>query len=187
MRLRSKVTLFVSSFLGLVLLFNLVKYHNRTITEATSPILKGEEHEKIIVDTRTKTVTVVTKSDDTKTNTSQQQVKVLSEGERQAVITEDNQGHLSVYSPKWGYVFEPGECIFYSDTFRIGLDTQWFYWQRYGVITGLGINFNNNQRRNIDGFIAVSYNLPFETFSNTSIYTGYSFKQQLVVGGRVKF
>lgn len=178
MRFRYKALILVGLFLGLIGLLSHIRNASRKLNEAVSPILKDNEKEKIVVDTQSKTVTVVSRD-------GNKQVVNITEGTRNAVITEDNQGHLSVWSPTHGFVFEPGISVFTSDRFRVGGDVQWYYWRSYGVLTGVGVNLNG--KKDFDEYIAVSYNLPFHVVSDISIFTGYSVHKNLVFGLRDKF
>lgn len=146
--------------------------------------LKEGEHAKVIINSNTKTITTVSKRNG---SSNSKETKVIKkEGLRYASITVDDTGNVTVTAPTHGFVAEPGFTLFVSDKPRMGIDCQLYYWKRWGVGFGTGINIGD-EPRTIDAFGAVYYNFPFEIISNTSIFVGYSIRKQPVVGLRIKF
>ena len=175
MKLRYKSLLVIGLLLGLVGLLHHLRTQQNRDKEATSPTLKVNEKEKVIINNQTHTVTVVTP-----TGTK------VTEGSRHTVVTITKDNEIQVYSPQSGFIFEPGITQFHSDYFRVGVDVQWYYFRRWGLLTGGGIDVNHTSRT-FDFYQAVGYTLPFETFSNTTLFVGYSMNRQVVPGVRLKF
>lgn len=142
-----------------------------------SNTLAPDEKEKVSIDNNTKVIRITKR--DKQGNVKQ---SVVGDGGRKAEIVINKDGTVSVTSQTHGFIFEPGISAFVSDKPRIGLDVQWAYWHRWSLSFGAG-----TEGRTIDGYGAVNYLLPFNSFSNTSVFAGYSARKQIVLGIRVKF
>ena len=146
----------------------------------TIPELTTNQKEKVIIDTRTKKVTIIKKKIE---NGKIVQTVDELEGSRDAVITvNENNNEIQVYAPQYGWTFEPGIGICKTETdTRVVLDSQILYYKSLGINTG--ISYNKNMR----GYIAISFNLPYKLFSNTSAFMGYDTGHSLILGTRLKF
>lgn len=166
--------------------------HRRQVTDAVqyAPVLKGNEREKIIVDSRAGTVRIVGRnpvgrtlhpSGDTGQETGDQTVTDVS-GVRKVAITIDKNGAVEVYAPNKGVIFEPGIATFYSeDRFRLGLDAQVLYWNKWGVNVGVGSTLQAPY--SVKAYVAGSYNF----YGNTSVFAGITQSKEVGFGLRVRF
>jgi hypothetical protein len=153
----------------------------------TSPVLKDNEKQKIIVDTRRKTIQVVRRVGTVKQpGASIPQVTETTRGVRKVVVTETDDGEITVTAITKGFVFEPGLALYYSDRARLGLDVQIAYWHSYGLVLGAGVNLGE-EPRTVRAHVAVSRTLPLNLFSNTSVFIGVDNKKDVVGGLRITF
>jgi hypothetical protein len=153
----------------------------------TTPVLKENEKQKVIVDTRRKTVSVVRRIGTPKNpGAVVPQVERTTRGVRKVVVTETNDGEITVTAITKGFVCEPGLALYYSDRARLGLDVQIAYWHSYGLVLGAGVNLGE-EPRNIRAHVAVSRTLPLNLFSNTSVFVGVDNKKDVVGGLRIQF
>lgn len=156
-----------------------------------APVLKENEREKIIVDTRAGTIRTVARNvgdgkgirhnGSSGYQTGEQTVTDIS-GVRKVAVTIDKNGNVEVYAPSKGVIFEPGLTAFYSeDRFRLGLDAQVFYWKRWGVNVGIGSTVQAPY--SVKAYVAGSYNF----YGNTSIFAGITQSKEIGFGVRVRF
>ncbi len=103
-------------------------------------------------------------------------------------IVVDNDGMVRVHVKTFGVGIQPGiGAGIVGDRLMLTLDTRWVYWRRLGLHTGTGIDFNKSHTL-LNPYFALSYALPFDVVSNTSIYVGKRMlKSELVLGLRVAF
>jgi len=164
-----------SAIVGILLAF-LVAHscYRRKIEKA--PLKEGGR--KIIIDTRSRTLTIETPEG-----------KQRKHGVRKIVITEDKEGHSSVLAPTWGLTFEPGFSGFVAyGSPNVGLDLQWLYWKQFGLSTGTGIYKKEDESLGISFYpLAINYNLPFLFTPNTNIFVGIDSNYQPIGGFSVKW
>lgn len=170
--------------------FIFTKCHKKAVqTEQalTAPVLKDNEKEKIIVDTKRKTISVVRRVGTAKNPSAVvPQVVTKTEGVRKVVVTEETDGTIVVTPITHGFVFEPGIALYYSDRARLGLDVQFAYWHEYGLLLGAGVNMGA-EPRTIRAHIALSRTLPLNLLSNTSVFIGVDNKKDVTAGLRIAF
>lgn len=166
------------------------KRQNRDAIEF-APVLKENEREKIVIDSRAGTVKRVVRRDQknsadanggSKGQESSEQIVTDISGVRKVAVTIDKDGNVSVYAPTSGVIFEPGLAAFYSDDkFRLGLDAQVFYWRKWGVNIGAGSTLEKPYT--LKAYIAGSYNV----WSNTSLFVGITHTKEAGFGLRIRF
>ncbi len=153
----------------------------------TSPVLKENEKQKIIVDTKHRTVSVVRRvGSPSRPGDTIPQVTKTTEGVREVVVTETDDGEITVTAITAGFICEPGLSLYYSDRARLGLDVQVAYWHSYGLLLGAGVNLGEGPRT-IRAHVAVSRTLPLNLFRNTSVFVGVDNKKDVVGGLRISF
>jgi len=76
-----------------------------------------------------------------------------------------------------------GGSVLFADKLRVGVDCEFFYWNRVGVLAGLG--FSSNPL--LAGYLGVSYQLDQIKLNNTSVWAGYTSTRNIAVGLRVSF
>jgi hypothetical protein len=189
--MRNKIGLYLE--IGLFLMLSawiFTKCHKAETTKEqvlTAPVLKDNEKEKIIIDTRRKTVSVVTRIGTPKNpGATVPQVVKKTEGVRKVVVTETDDGQIIVTPIDKGFIFEPGVAIYYSDRARLGLDVQVAYWHSYGLVLGAGVNMGN-EPRTIRAHVAISRSIPLNLLSNTSVFVGVDNKKDITAGLRIAF
>ena len=164
------------------LTFGLVKFCDRPRVAPTEPgkLAPGERER---VEVNGKRVTVI-RADKTTTTFAPGKVKVS--------IGKD--GKATVTVQKAGLAHEPGLGVAFTDgQLKMSLDAKLAYYHSMGFHLGLTMGYHDVQSwRDAVGLFrplgAVSYNLPFDSFVNTSLYAGTELcPQRFVVGLRLAF
>ena len=169
----------IAVILFIFLLISLWPYY-RTYTrkkEASNytVALTPEQQERLIIEGSD--VTHVTRSKD--------EVKVKTYPKvRKMSVTVSTGGNVTVYTRRWGLIFEPGISVAMRDQAFIGLDVQWFYMNRSGFTAGVGVE---SRLKKYNFYGAYSYNLPFKVFDNTSIFIGLNQDLRATAGIRLGF
>lgn len=124
-------------------------------TAITSPVLKPDDKEKIIIDPIKHTVTRITNKGTTVTNLP----------DRPVSITEGKDGLITIHSRTWGKELRPfiGAGVDLSPAARLHLGADLFYWHKLDL--GLGVGVNPVAIKNTTLNLNVSYNF----YNNTSI------------------
>ena len=145
---------------------------------AIAPVLTETEKAKFIIDTRKRKITIVRRKGD-------KQVIETITGIRDASMTVTKDGEVKTYAPTKGFVFEPGLSIgMDNQDVLLGLDAQFFYWRRLGLIGGVSAPPHSGLRiKDLRAHIALGYDL----ISNTSVYIGYNIKGSIQAGCRLRF
>lgn len=156
-----------------------LQYRMRHEEILTSPVLKDDEKQKIIIDTNKKKVTLVRRDKD-------KQIVDVKEGARKIVVVEDKDGNINVTAITKGFCFEPGLTLYYSDRARLGLDAQVAYYKQWGVLLGAGVNMGD-EPRTVRLHVGVNYALPLNFLENTSVFAGIDHRKDATVGLRIKF
>jgi hypothetical protein len=168
----------IVTVLGLVLLI-LWHFHKPKYTPDELS-LNPNEVAKVIVDTRQKRIAEVRRIKGIPT--------VVNEhtGIRKAEITVTKEGKVNVKSPIIGFTFEPGLVVGVANSFRVGLDAQFAYWNQFGIFSGITVapEFGKYQ---VGAHLAVGMNLPFSLTPNTSVFVGYDTRARLIAGLRTAF
>lgn len=112
--------------------------------------------------------------------------KVYS-GVRKAVFTQDLDGEIDMYIPTRGWTFEPGMTLVAGSGTHLGIDLQWAYWRRWGLVTGITVNAINRTFNTVRAHAGVSYNIPNKFFPNTSFWGGVDTSGDPVLGIRTRF
>jgi hypothetical protein len=170
-------------FIGLFLLVCGLWYAEHQLKRdeiINAPVLKENEKVKVIIDPNTKTVKEVRRDKNGK------QIIKQTSGGRNTVIVVDDKCNVTVQTRTKGLIFEPGLTLGYTERARWGLDVQFFFWNRFGLNTGVTAALQGNTVYP-RAFIGALYTLPFNVVSNTSIVAGMDNKLDLFVGARIKF
>lgn len=126
-------------------------------------------------------ITVVTRNPDGTNNVSTKYVP-----EHATVVLKKN-GDVVFDVKTFGFEAEPG--IGAAGTTlgaALTLDLQFFYYKRTALTAGLGIQMASKPK--VMPFAAVSYRLPWDVVSNTSLIAGYApLQKSPVLGLRVRF
>ena len=133
--------------------------------------LKQDEKQKVVIDTKKRTVAVVTKDG----------VKV-KRGVRHAEVIEKKDGQTVVVAKEYGLCFEPGVGLGLGNGLGIVGDVQFAYLKDFGAFAGVAYYPRNH---NVRGHLGLGYNLPF--LSNTSVYIAVDTNKSPVVVLSVKF
>lgn len=106
---------------------------------------------------------------------------------RRAQVTEKVDGTLDIEVPNKGWVLEPGLTIASADGLRFGLDTQFAYWKRWGLLAGFTIPTEGRTINRLRLHTGISYSPTNKWFPNTSIYGGIDTNASPIVGVRTRF
>jgi hypothetical protein len=170
----------------------------RPTTGTTNEALTQKEIDKgtvakVTIDQRRKTITTskVVKAPaksmgDLREEAGEPTVRTTTERfERRAVITQDVEGNLHVYAPKSGAICEGGLLAGYRGDFPVlGIDGQLLYYKAWGL--NVGVNALVRGRMLPRAYVGVSYALPIEALSNTSVLVGIDTSKEVVLGLRVR-
>jgi hypothetical protein len=98
---------------------------------------------------------------------------------------QDVEGNLHVYAPKSGAICEGGLLAGYRGDFPVlGIDGQLLYYKAWGL--NVGVNALVRGRMLPRAYVGVSYALPIEALSNTSVLVGIDTSKEVVLGLRVR-
>lgn len=105
-------------------------------------------------------------------------------------IVVNKDGSLRVISRQYGLTLEPGIAIAFEDSKVMpAIDVKLAYYMRLGLNTGMG--FLVNEKVTLSTFrpyVSVSYALPFNAASNTSLFVGHSLvSDQWMTGLGIRF
>lgn len=95
-------------------------------------------------------------------------------------------GHIETKFKNKGFGLEPGIVATAGDGLRLGLDLEWVYWRRWGIVTGATMPVRQRSLDNLRGHVGVSYDLPSRWLSNTSIYGGVDSDRTPTMGLRTR-
>jgi len=95
-------------------------------------------------------------------------------------------GHVEIKAKNKGLGLEPGIVATAGDGLRLGLDLEWLYWRRWGIITGITYPVARRSLDRVRGHTGISYDLPSKWLSNTSLYGGIDSTKTPTVGFRTK-
>ena len=158
---------------------------NRKIKQITDSNLTKEEQVAIIVNPNTGTVTTVRRNRKNKKETTQ--VEKPIDGAREIRIGVSPEGRVKVIARSKGFIFEPGIGVGFDGDALISLDTQFYFYRRWGVLGGVSVPMASIRANKLSLYAAASYQLPFKMLSNTSVYAGYNTDKEIQVGARVRF
>lgn len=108
-------------------------------------------------------------------------------GVRKAIFTENLDGKIDMIVPTRGWTFEPGITLGAGEGMRLGVDVQWAYWKRWGLIAGITIPPLTRTLTTIRGHTGVSYNFHNKFFPGTSFWGGVDTSGDPVFGVRTRF
>lgn len=161
---------------------------NRDPKPDMSIVLNNDDQAKVSVNGNK--VTVVRRNPDGTTKTETKHVP------ENAVVTYKKNGEVEINVKQYGWKVQPGiGAIASAEGLALSLDVRLAYWRRMGLNVGTGIRLgvdassvNNAVKNSIRPFVALSYQLPFDRLSNTSVLLGYQpVQSQVCFGVRVKF
>lgn len=128
-------------------------------------VLPPDVREKIIVDPRRKKITVITP----------ERTDELFLPDRPTAIIIPHKGPIRVERRTWGFEMAPFASLVVTDTLRAGVGIDGFYWNKFNIGSGIGLNVPNmfgdksgvsiKSILDVRFFTQVSYNV----YSNTSI------------------
>jgi hypothetical protein len=173
------IALIAIAIIGLSKLIDKWRRDERT---ATNPVLTQTEKSKVIIDSRSKKVTIVKRKGD-------KQVTKEVIGARKISVTLGKDGKLNVYARNKGFVFEPGVALGIDEKDSLlGLDAQFFYWNRLGLLSGMSAPPRDGLRiEDLRVHAGVCYVLDQLKMPNTSLFMGYNTKRRITLGARVSF
>lgn len=108
----------------------------------------------------------------------------VADGARDISLEVLKDGTTRVTARTRGFIFEPNVAIWASDSPRVGVDTNLYFYRRFSLSLGFGCSLRDG--KTWEGYGGVSYTLPIESFSNTSLFAGYGTRGP-VAGIKIKF
>ena len=102
--------------------------------------------------------------------------------EGQAVVDVKKAGKPVVTVTNKGLTHKFGAEIFFADRLRVGGDCELAYWNRFGVLVGVGVASSPL----LVGHISGSYQLDQLHLNNTSLFVGYSTARVVTFGVSVR-
>lgn len=158
---------------------------HRKVKQITDTNLTKDEQVAIIVNPNTGAVTTVRRNRKNKKETTQ--VETPIDGSRDIRIGVSPEGRVKLFARTKGFIFEPGVGIGFDGDALISLDTQFYFYHRWGVLGGVSIPMSQMRANKLRLFVGANYQLPFKAFRNTSAYVGYNTNKDIQVGLRVRF
>lgn len=95
-------------------------------------------------------------------------------------------GRIEIDYKNKGFGLEPGLVATTGDGLRLGVDVEYAYWKRYGLLAGVTMPVSRMSLDRLRGHLGVSYDLPSKWFSNTSLYGGIDTNKNPAFGIRTK-
>jgi hypothetical protein len=153
-----------------------------------TPGIKLEEKDQAKVFVEKNKITVVKRNVDGSTSTTTKFVP------KNGTVTVGKDGSVDINVRQFGWSADPGVgAIVSSEGLSLSLDLQVIYWKRMGLNVGSGFRSTSSKDANdfikeaFRPFVGVSYRLPWNIVSNTSVLTGYEpLQKQLCFGIRVQ-
>jgi hypothetical protein len=108
-------------------------------------------------------------------------------GVKKAKLTKFEDGEIKVDVKNKGFGLEPGFVMTAGDGLRLGLDVEYAYWKRWGLLAGATYPVNGRSLDRLRGHLGVGYDLPSRWLSNTSIWGGIDTGRNPALGFRTKF
>jgi hypothetical protein len=166
----------------------LISRCNRDPKPSQNLTLSDKDQAKVLIEKNK--VSVATRNPDGST-------KVISKYvPKHATITVEKDGTVDVNVQQFGFSADPGlGAIATSEGLSLSLDLQVMYWRRMGLNVGTGLrlgasvkNANEFMTNVVRPFVAVSYRLPWDVVSNTSVLAGYEpLHKNICAGLRIQF
>jgi len=145
--------------------------------DAKSPLIEDQVR-RLIIDFLRNQLILQEKGKDTKVYT----------GVRKAVFTEIKDGSIEMDVPTRGWTFEPGLTLGASESLRLGVDVQWAYWRRWGMVTGFSVPAGRQRTLGkFKGHLGLSYNFYNKYFPGTSVWGGMDTSADPALGVRTRF
>lgn len=86
-----------------------------------------------------------------------------------------------------GFGLEPGFVMTAGDGLRLGLDVEYAYWKRWGLLGGVTVPAYDRSLDKLRGHLGLGYDLPSKWLSHTSVYGGIDTNKTPTMGIRTKF
>lgn len=172
--------------LAVLLAAMLLQYcDHRKVKQITDKNLTKDEQVAIILDPNTGSVTTVRRNRKNKKETTQ--VERPIDGSRDIRIGVSPEGRVKLIARTKGFIFEPGIGIGFDGDALLCVDTQFYFFHRWGVLGGVSVPMSAFRVNKLSLYVGGSYQLPFKNFRNTSVYGGYNTRKEIQVGARVRF
>jgi hypothetical protein len=108
-------------------------------------------------------------------------------GVKKAKITKFEDGEIDLRVKNKGLGLEPGFTVTAGDGLRLGLDVEYAYWKRWGLLAGFTSPVRGRSLDRVRGHLGLSYDLPNRWFSSTSVWGGMDTARDPRLGFRTKF
>ena len=108
-------------------------------------------------------------------------------GVKEAHLTKFDDDEIRVDIKDKGFGLEPGFAMVAGDGLRLGLDLEYAYWKRWGLIGGFSVPPARRTISGVRGHLGLSYDIPNKWLSHSSIFAGIDTSKTPVVGMRTKF
>jgi len=96
-------------------------------------------------------------------------------------------GTIKTHFKNKGIGLEPGITVTSGDGLRLGLDVEYAYWKRFGLLGGATLPVRTRSLSNLRGHLGLSYDLPSKWFSHSSLWAGLDTNKTPLMGWRTKF
>lgn len=149
---------------------------NRYMDSAFSQFKEGEVA-KVEVDCRDNTAIEHVKGQPPK----------LHEGVKRFRGSQFEDGRIETAFKNKGVGLEPGFVVTAGDGLRLGLDVEYAYWKRWGLLGGVTFPVQKRSIDRVRGHLGLGYDLPSRWLSHTSIYGGIDTNKTPTMGFRTKF
>ena len=96
-------------------------------------------------------------------------------------------GRIKTKFKNKGFGLEPGIVVTAGDGLRLGVDLEYAYWKRWGLLAGATAPVRGRSFDRVRGHLGLGYDLPSRWFSSTSFYGGIDSDKTPTMGFRTKF
>lgn len=107
-------------------------------------------------------------------------------GIKKATFIQNKDGSYEADYKNRGFGLEPGVVITAGDGLRLGVDVEYAYWKRFGLVGGVTFPVQGRKLDLMRGHIGLSYDLPSRWLSHTSFYGGIDTNKTPTIGIRTK-
>lgn len=108
-------------------------------------------------------------------------------GVKKAKLTKFDDGEVELDVKNKGLGLEPGFVLTAGDGLRLGLDVEYAYWKRWGLLAGFTYPVQGRSLDRMRGHLGLSYDLPSRWLSNSSVWGGIDTGKNPALGFRTKF
>lgn len=191
----NKKQILCAAIIAVVCILILKRCDKEKINEITKKQLTNSEQEAIVIDPTTGTITTIKEGNKRSSSNLHGRLGVperipstsveSTRGAREIRISLDKNGELKVDARTKGFINEIGFSIGEAESFRLGIDTQFYFYRAWGLLGGVSMPLEKKFNK-LSLYVGINYLLPWKYTDNTSVYLGYDSRKNVNFGLRIK-